>query len=36
MDIGVYGNVALTVLGAAALLWGMGEEGARGKERKRV
>jgi len=26
MDIGVYGNVALTVLGLVALGWGMGEE----------
>ena len=33
MDIGVYGNVALTVLGVVALVWGMGEEGARGKKR---
>jgi hypothetical protein len=36
MDIGVYGNVALTALGAAALLWGMGDEGVKGKGRKRV
>lgn len=34
MDIGVYGNVALTVLGAVALLWGMGEQQqAKGKKR---
>jgi len=34
MDIGVYGNVALTVLGVVALLWGMGEdEAGRGKKR---
>jgi hypothetical protein len=26
MDIGVYGNVALTALGLAALQWGMGDE----------
>jgi hypothetical protein len=34
MDIGVYGNVALTALGAAALMYGMGEEQAKvGKKR---
>jgi hypothetical protein len=26
MDIGVYGNVALTALGLVALRWGMGDE----------
>ena len=34
MDIGVYGNVALTALGVEALLWGVGDEQAgMGKKR---
>jgi hypothetical protein len=33
MDIGVYGNVALTALGLVALRWGMGDE-AGSKKRK--
>ncbi|KAM0717149.1 hypothetical protein Q7P37_007001 [Cladosporium fusiforme] len=36
MDIGVYGNFALTVLGAGALLWGMGDGKGRGRGKKRV
>ena len=36
MDIGVYGNVALTVLGLVALGWGMRDEGVQeGEGRKR-
>jgi hypothetical protein len=34
MDIGVYGNVALTALGVVALMWGMGDEQSKvGKKR---
>ena len=33
MDIGVCGNVALTVLGAVALVWGLGEEEGKGRKR---
>lgn len=36
MDIGVYCNVALTALGGAALLWGMGEEQVKGRGKKRA
>ena len=36
MDIGVYGNVALTALGAAALMYGMGDEQAKGVGKKRL
>jgi len=36
MDIGVYGNLGLTVLGAVALGWGMGEEEREGRGKKRV
>lgn len=36
MDIGVYGNVGLTVLGVAALVYGLaddGEEGMKGRKK---
>lgn len=29
MDIGVFGNLGLVALGAAALMWGFGEEGQK-------
>ncbi|KAI7132876.1 hypothetical protein KC343_g7235 [Hortaea werneckii] len=37
MDIGVYGNVGLTVLGVAALVFGLADDGEEGtKGRKKV
>lgn len=33
MDIGVYGNVAFTLLGVAALVFGFGEAKGKGKKR---
>lgn len=34
MDIGVYGNIGLTVLGFAALVYGLRDDGAEGRKKK--
>ena len=34
MDIGVFGNIALTMLGVVALVYGLGEEGETKRSRK--